>query len=318
MSLISTKEMLIKAQEEGYAEPAFNIHNLETIQVVLDAARDLKSPVILAATPSTVKYADVEFFLANAKVAAEKANVPIAMHLDHGNSFELAIKAFRAGYTSVMIDGSHSSFDENVEEIKRIIKLGCKSVMIDASKYEFRKNVEIVKDIVDYAHKYGATVEAELGKLGGVEDDLKVDEKDSFLTDPNEAVEFVKSTGVDSLAVAIGTAHGLYKSEPKLDFDRLEKIRSMVDIPLVLHGASGVPYDAVQSAIEKGICKVNIATELKIPFSNAIKEYFNENPNASDPRQYLVPAKKAMYDVVVEKIKMCKSENKAYNCNCNL
>ena len=206
----------------------------------------------------------------------------------------------------------------SIEDIKRIIKLGCKSVMIDASKYEFRKNVEIVKDIVDYAHKYVATVEAELGKLGGVEDDLKVDEKDSFLTDPNEAVEFVKATGVDSLAVAIGTAHGLYKSEPKLDFDRLEKIRSMVDIPLVLHGASGVPYDAVQNAIEKGICKVNIATELKIPFSNAIKEYFNENPNASDPRQYLVPAKKAMYDVVVEKIKMCKSENKAYNCNYNL
>ena len=291
MSLISTKEMLIKSQEEGYAVPAFNIHNLETIQVVLDAARDLKSPVILAATPSTVKYADENYLLAIIEKASEINNIPLTFHLDH---------------------------HENVEDIKRIIKLGCKSVMIDASKYEFRKNVEIVKDIVDYAHKYGATVEAELGKLGGVEDDLKVDEKDSFLTDPNEAVEFVKATGVDSLAVAIGTAHGLYKSEPKLDFDRLEKIRSMVDIPLVLHGASGVPYDAVQNAIEKGICKVNIATELKIPFSNAIKEYFNENPNASDPRQYLVPAKKAMYDVVVEKIKMCKSENKAYNCNYNL
>ena len=238
-----------------------------------------------------VKYADENYLLAIIEKASEINNIPLTFHLDH---------------------------HENVEDIKRIIKLGCKSVMIDASKYEFRKNVEIVKDIVDYAHKYGATVEAELGKLGGVEDDLKVDEKDSFLTDPNEAVEFVKATGVDSLAVAIGTAHGLYKSEPKLDFDRLEKIRSMVDIPLVLHGASGVPYDAVQNAIEKGICKVNIATELKIPFSNAIKEYFNENPNASDPRQYLVPAKKAMYDVVVEKIKMCKSENKAYNCNYNL
>ena len=240
---------------------------------------------------NAVKYADENYLLAIIEKASEINNIPLTFHLDH---------------------------HENVEDIKRIIKLGCKSVMIDASKYEFRKNVEIVKDIVDYAHKYGATVEAELGKLGGVEDDLKVDEKDSFLTDPNEAVEFVKATGVDSLAVAIGTAHGLYKSEPKLDFDRLEKIRSMVDIPLVLHGASGVPYDAVQNAIEKGICKVNIATELKIPFSNAIKEYFNENPNASDPRQYLVPAKKAMYDVVVEKIKMCKSENKAYNCNYNL
>ena len=190
--------------------------------------------------------------------------------------------------------------------------------MIDASKYPFTENVEIVKYIVDFAHSYGASVEAELGKLGGVEDNLIVDEKDSFLTDPSEAAEFVKLTGVDSLAVAIGTAHGLYKSEPKLDIDRLEKIREVVDIPLVLHGASGVPFEAVQNAIDKGICKVNIATELKIPFSTAIKEYFNEHPDASDPRQYLVPAKKVMYDVVVEKIKMCKSEQKAYDYNYNI
>ncbi|MBO3444871.1 tagatose bisphosphate family class II aldolase [Clostridium sp. CCUG 7971] len=291
MSLISTKQMLLKAQEEGYSIPAFNIHNLETIQVVLQAASDLKSPVILAATPSTVKYANENYLLAIIEKASEINDIPVTFHLDH---------------------------HENVEDIKRIITLGCKSVMIDASKYEFNKNVEIVKDIVDFAHKYGATVEAELGKLGGIEDDLVVDEKDSYLTDPNEAVEFVKLTGVDSLAVAIGTAHGLYKSEPKLDFDRLEKIRSMVDVPLVLHGASGVPYEAVQKATDLGICKVNIATELKIPFSSAIREYFKENPGASDPRQYLVPAKKAMYDVVVEKIKMCKSENKAYAYNNNI
>ncbi|WP_042274281.1 tagatose bisphosphate family class II aldolase [[Clostridium] dakarense] len=291
MSLISTKQMLLNAQKGGYSIPAFNIHNLETIQVVLQAASDLKSPVILAATPSTVKYANENYLLAIIEKASEINDIPVTFHLDH---------------------------HENVEDIKRIITLGCKSVMIDASKHEFSKNVEIVKDIVDFAHKYGATVEAELGKLGGVEDDLVVDEKDSFLTNPNEAVEFVKLTGVDSLAVAIGTAHGLYKSEPKLDFDRLEKIRSMVDIPLVLHGASGVPYEAVQKATDLGICKVNIATELKIPFSSAIREYFKENPEASDPRQYLVPAKAAMYDVVVEKIKMCKSENKAYAYNNNL
>ncbi len=290
-NLISTQEMLLKAQSEGYAVPAFNIHNLETIQVVLEAARDLKSPVILAATPSTVKYADENYLISIIEKASEINDIQLTFHLDH---------------------------HENVEDIKRIITLGCRSVMIDASKYEFRQNVEIVKDIVDFAHSYGATVEAELGKLGGVEDDLVVDEKDSFLTNPEEAVEFVKLTGVDSLAVAIGTAHGLYKSEPKLDFDRLDKIRSMVNIPLVLHGASGVPYEAVQTAIDKGICKVNIATELKIPFSSAIKTYFEENPNASDPRQYLVPAKKAMYDVVVEKIKMCKSENKAYDYGYNL
>lgn len=291
MSLLSTKEILIKAQKEGYAVPAFNIHNLETIQVVLDAARNLKSPVILAATPSTVKYADENYLLAIIEKASELNNIPLTFHLDH---------------------------HENVEDIKRIIKLGCKSVMIDASKHEFRKNIEIVKDVVEFAHLYGATVEAELGKLGGVEDDLNVDEKDAFLTDPKEAYEFVKITGVDSLAVAIGTAHGLYKSEPKLDFDRLEKIKNMVEVPLVLHGASGVPYESVQKSIEKGICKVNIATELKIPFSNAIKQYFNENPNASDPRQYLVPAKNAMYDVVVEKIKMCKSENKAHDISYNI
>lgn len=291
MGLINTKEMLLKAQSEGYAVPAFNIHNLETIQVVLDACKDLNSPVILAATPSTVKYADENYLISIIEKASEINNIPLTFHLDH---------------------------HENVEDIKRIIELGCKSVMIDASKHEFKENVEIVKDIVEFAHKYGATVEAELGKLSGVEDDLVVDESNSFLTDPAEAVEFVKLTGVDSLAIAIGTAHGLYKSEPKLDFDRLRKIKSLIDIPLVLHGASGVPYDVVQEAIENGICKVNIATELKIPFSNAIKEYFIENPNASDPRQYLVPAKKAMYDVVVEKVKMCKSEDKVYDYSNNI
>lgn len=291
MNLLSTKEMLLKAQNEGYAVPAFNIHNLETIQVVLQASRDLKSPVILAATPSTVKYADENYILAIIEKARELNDIPLTFHLDH---------------------------HENIKDIKRIIKLGCKSVMIDASKHTFKKNIEIVKDVVDFAHRYGATVEAELGKLGGIEDDLDVDGKDAFLTDPKEAYEFVEKTGVDSLAVAIGTAHGLYKSEPKLDFDRLDKIKNIVDVPLVLHGASGVPYDSVQKSIEKGICKVNIATELKIPFSNAIKQYFNENPNASDPRQYLVPAKEAMYNVVVEKIKMCKSENKAYDNSYNI
>ena len=289
--LQSTKQMLLDAQKGGYAIPAFNIHNLETIQVVLEAANDLKSPVILAATPSTVKYAGESYLLTIIEKANEINNVPVTFHLDH---------------------------HENVEDIKRIITIGCRSVMIDASKYEFKENVAIVKDVVDFAHRYGATVEAELGKLGGREDDIIVDEKNSFLTDPKEAVEFVKMTGVDSLAVAIGTAHGLYKSEPKLDFERLEEIRGLLDVPLVLHGASGVPTEAVQKAINLGICKVNIATELKIPFSNAIKEYFKEHPDASDPREYLVPAKRAMYDVVVEKIKMCNSENKALSYSTNI
>lgn len=286
MDLISTKNMLLKARNKGYAVPAFNIHNLETIQVVLEASKDLNSPVILAATPSTVKYANENYLLAIIQKANEVNNIPLTFHLDHY---------------------------ENVEDIKRIIKLGCRSVMIDASKHKFTKNIEIVKDVVDYAHEFGATVEAELGKLGGVEDDLKIDDKDSFLTDPNEVVEFVKATQVDSLAVAIGTSHGLYKSEPKLDLNRLEEIKSLTNIPLVLHGASGISHNLVQEAIKRGICKVNIATEIKIPFSNAIKSYFNENPNEYDPRKYLIPAKIAMYDVIVEKIKMCKSENKAHD-----
>ncbi|MBP2630435.1 MAG: kbaY [Firmicutes bacterium] len=280
MNLSNTKGMILDAQKNGYAVPAFNIHNLETIQTVLETCEKLKSPVILAATPSTVDYANKEYLIAIAQKAMEKVTIPFTFHLDHF---------------------------ENVKSIKTIISEGCRSVMIDASKHSLEENIAIVKDIVDFAHACGATVEAELGKLGGQEDDLTVDEKDAFFTDPDEAVEFVKRTGIDTLAVAIGTAHGLYKKEPKLDFERLAKIRKVIDIPLVLHGASGVPFEAVQKAIDLGICKVNIATELKIPFSSAIKGYFTEHPDASDPRKYLIPAKEAMAKVVEEKVKMCKS-----------
>lgn len=217
MALVTTKQMLINAQKDNYAVGAFNVENMEMVMAVVEAAEELNSPVIMQTTPSTVKYADVEFFLANAKVAAEKANVPIAMHLDHGNSFELAIKAFRAGYTSVMIDGSHSSFEENIE---------------------------LTKSVVDVCNCANIPVEAELGKVGGKEDDL--DGGDGGYTDPEEAKQFVEKTGVDSLAVAIGTAHGVYKGEPKLDIDRLSEIRQVVDIPLVLHGTSGVPDETVE------------------------------------------------------------------------
>lgn len=280
MKLSNTKEMILDAQKNGYAVPAFNIHNLETIQTVLETCEKLKSPVILAATPSTVDYANKEYLIAITQKAREKVTIPFTFHLDHF---------------------------ENVKDIKTIISEGCRSVMIDASKHPFEENIAIVKDVVDFAHACGATVEAELGKLGGQEDDLSVDEKDAFFTDPEEAVEFVERTGIDTLAVAIGTAHGLYKKEPKLDFERLAKIRKVIEIPLVLHGASGVPFEAVQKAIDLGICKVNIATELKIPFSSAIKEYFVGHPDASDPRKYLIPAKGAMAKVIEEKVKMCKS-----------
>ncbi|WP_047382629.1 tagatose bisphosphate family class II aldolase [Cetobacterium sp. ZWU0022] len=281
--LVSTNQMLLDAQKKGYAVPAFNIHNLETIQVVVETANELNSPVILAATPSTVKYAGIEYLIKMIETASEKYDIPIAFHLDH---------------------------HEDIDSIKNAILLGCKSVMIDASHYPFEENIKIVKDVVDFAHRYDVSVEAELGKLVGQEDDLIVDESHSSYTDPKLAKIFVEQTGVNSLAIAIGTAHGLYKNEPKLDYNRLKEIKNLIDIPLVLHGASGVPFDSVRTTIEDGICKVNIATELKIPFAESLKEFFKNNSNESDPRKYLIPAKEAMKKVVVDKIIMCKSNNK--------
>ena len=281
--IVSTREMLLKAQREGYAVPAFNIHNLETVQVVVDTAMEMKSPVILAGTPSTIDYAGGEYIKAIAEVAANKYNIPIAIHLDHFEEFD---------------------------EIKKYIDNGFKSCMIDASKEKYEKNIEIVKEVVEYAHRYDTTVEAGLGKLGGQEDDLVVDEKDAMYTNPDDAVDFVNKTGVDSLAVAIGTAHGLYKGEPKLDFERLKEIRSKVSVPLVLHGASNVPDELVKEAISLGICKVNVATDLKIPFSDAVKKFFKENPDANDPRKYMTPGKKAMKEIVKHKIEVCGSANR--------
>lgn len=282
-NITSTREMLLRAQKEGYAVPAFNIHNLETLQVVVDSAVSLRSPVIIAGTPSTINYAGAEYIRAMAEVAAKKYDIPIAIHLDHF---------------------------EDVGGIKKNIDIGFRSCMIDASMEVFEKNIEITNTVVEYAHRYDCTVEAELGKLGGQEDDLIVDEKDALYTNVDDAVEFVKRTCIDSLAVAIGTAHGLYKGEAKLDFDRLKEIRSRVSVPLVLHGASDVPDEVVQKAISLGICKVNIATDLKIPFSDAVKEYFHENPTANDPRKYMTPGKEAMRKIVEHKILVCGSANR--------
>ncbi|PRR82405.1 tagatose bisphosphate family class II aldolase [Clostridium vincentii] len=284
MNLLSTREMLLKAQKDGYAVPAFNIHNLETLQVVAETAMEMRSPVIIAGTPSTIEeYAGPDYIKAMAEVAAGKYNIPIAIHLDHF---------------------------EDVQAIKKDIDIGFKSCMIDASKKSFEENIATVKAVVEYAHEYDAVVEAELGKLGGVEDDLVVDKKDAMYTNPDNAAEFVSRTGIDSLAIAIGTAHGLYKGEPKLDFERLKEIRSKVSIPLVLHGASDVPDELVKKAISLGICKVNVATDLKIPFSDAVKEYFKENPKANDPRKYMAPGKEAMKKIVMHKINVCGSANR--------
>ena len=281
--IVSTREMLLKAQREKYAVPAFNFHNLETIQVIVEAAAEMKSPLILAGTPGTFEYGGRDYLQAIVETASRKYSIPIAIHLDHHETFE---------------------------SIRESIDLGTKSVMIDASHHPFEENIELVSKVVEYAHRYDVTVEAELGRLGGQEDDLVVDEKDSFFTNPDAAVEYAERTRIDSLAVAIGTAHGLYKNEPKLDFERLEEIRKKVSIPLVLHGASGVSVQDVRKCISLGITKVNIATELKIPFSDGLRKYLIENTEASDPRKYMAKAKEEMKKVVIEKIKMCMSNDR--------
>ena len=277
--------MLLDAKKNNYAVPAFNFHNLETFKVVVETAYKLKSPVIVAATPGTFRYSGRDYIQAIAEVAANKYDIPISLHLDH---------------------------HENFKDIKKSIDLGTKSVMIDASFEPYEENIKRVRRVIKYAKSRGVSVEAELGSLAGQEDGLKIEK--SRYTDPDQAVDFVEKTNIDSLAVAIGTAHGLYEEEPDLDFNRLAEIREKVSVPLVLHGASGLSGSDVKKGIELGINKVNIATELKIPFASAVKDYFQDNPDINDPRKYLEPGKKAMAVVVENKIKMCMSNNRCFIC----
>lgn len=283
MPFVTTKQLLLDAQKGRYAVGAFNVENMEMVQAVVAAAEELQSPVILQTTPSTVKYADLAYFHANVKVAAQKASVPVVMHLDHGNSFELAMQAYRVGYTSIMIDGSHKSFKENIA---------------------------VTKAVVDACHASNIPVEAELGKVGGKEDDLVAGDANPY-TDPQEAVDFVNATDVDSLAVAIGTAHGVYKGEPKVDVERLSEIKKVVSIPLVLHGTSGVPDPVVQECIQRGICKVNYATDLRIAFTKGVNAVLKKNPQTFDPKKYNAAGREEVKQYVMQKIKICGSANKA-------
>jgi len=285
LALVNPVQMLANAQREGYAVAAFNIHNLETIQAVVEAAWEEKSPVIIQTTPGTLKHAGIPYVAACVKTAAELYDIPIALHVDHCESFTTILQCIRAGYTSVMIDSSKLPYAENVAAVKKV--------------------VEIAKSV-------GVAVEAELGRIGGTEDEVTVDEREAALTVPDEALDFATATGVDFLAVAIGTAHGLYKGEPKLDFERLSAIRSKVSIPLVLHGASGVPDAAIREAISRGICKVNIATELKVPMAQAIQEVFSHDPEENDPRKYMGKAKNAVKEVARSKIRLCGSNGRGW------
>ena len=282
MSLVTTKDLMLDAQKNHYAIGAFNAENMEMVQAIIAAAEELRAPVIVQTTPGTLKYASPAMFHAMVAAAASEASVPVVMHLDHGSSYELAMQAFRAGYTSVMIDGSHHVFEENIE---------------------------ITKSVVRACHAAGIPVEAELGKVGGKEDDLEAEADTN--TDPQEAKEFVERTGVTSLAVAIGTAHGFYVGTPVLDKERLSEIREVVDIPLVLHGASGLSDEDVMDCVKRGICKVNFATELRAAYSKAVKELLAEKPDTIDPKAYGKTAIAAVKELVMARMKVCGCDGKA-------
>lgn len=283
--LVSGKEIMEHAHENGYAVGAFNVNNMEAVQAIVEAAEELQSPVIIQASQGGLKYAGVNMIAAMVKAAAEEATVPVALHLDHGTEFAKQVQCFRAGWTSLMIDASH---------------------------YDFQENIARTKQIVEMARQAGVGVEAELGKIGGVEDDIAVDEKDATYTNVEEAYAFVHATGVDYLAIAVGTAHGPYKGEPKIDFDRIREIKAKLNIPLVLHGSSGVPEESIARAIDAGINKINIDTDLRQAYHRAVKKFVRENPDVYDPRKINGPGKEAMKEVVKNKMRMFKSVNQAW------
>ena len=300
MPLVTTKSMFEKSMKEGFAIGAFNVNNMEIIQAIVDAAEAQQSPVILQASSSAIKYARMNYLMKMVEAATENSTVPIAIHLDHGPDFETCKMCIDAGFTSVMIDGS---------------------------KYDFEENVALTKKVVDYAHQKGVVVEAELGKLAGIEDDVNVSSDDAMYTDPEQAKEFVLKTGCDSLAIAIGTSHGAYKfkGEAKLRFDILAKIKEKIpNTPIVLHGAStvipelvemcnkyggnipgakGVPNEILNEASRSGVSKINVDTDLRLAMTASIRKVFAESPDAFDPRKYLLPAREKIQEVVEFKMK---------------
>ena len=299
MPLVTTTEMFKKAYEGGYAIGAFNVNNMEIVQGITEAAREVNAPLILQVSSGARKYAKHTYLVKLVEAAIEETGLPIALHLDHGDSFELCKSCIDGGFTSVMIDGSHLPFEENIK---------------------------LTKQVVEYAHAHGVVVEGELGRLAGIEDAVNVSEEDAAFTNPDEVEEFVSRTGVDSLAIAIGTSHGAYKfkGEPKLRFDILEEIaRRLPGFPIVLHGASsvipefvdkinkyggnmpgarGVPEDMLRKAAQSAVCKINIDSDLRLAMTATIREYFAQHPDHFDPRQYLGPAREAIKGLVKHKL----------------
>ncbi len=312
MALVSTKEMFEKAYKGGYAVGAFNVNNMEIVQGITEAAAELKSPLILQVSAGARKYAKHNFLVKLVEAALLECDLPIALHLDHGDSFELCKSCIDGGFTSVMIDGSHHSFEDNIK---------------------------LTKQVVDYAHAHGVTVEGELGRLAGIEDAVNVSAEDASYTRPEEVEEFVSRTGVDSLAIAIGTSHGAFKfkpgQKPQLRFDILEEVeKRLPNFPIVLHGASsvipkyvdiinanggqlddaiGIPEDMLRQAAKMAVCKINIDSDLRLAMTAGIREYMNANPKAFDPRQYLTPARAYIKELVAHKItEVLGSDGKAF------
>lgn len=284
MALVSIDELLSKADREGYAVGAFNANNMEIVQAIMEAAEKENSPVIMQASQGAIKYAGLDFITGLVKIAAQSSRIPVALHLDHGTDFGQLVRCIRSGFSSVMYDGS---------------------------KLPLEENIAITRKVLDIANPIGVSVEAELGKIGGTEDDVHVSAKEAMYTDPEEARYFVEQTGIKSLAIAIGTAHGQYKGTPQLDFDRLALIKSLVKIPIVLHGSSGVPDQSIRKAISLGVCKVNIDTNIREAFVWKMREVMAEKPNEIDPRQLLGPAREAAVEVIREKIRVFGSSGKA-------
>lgn len=301
MPIVTSKEMFKKAYEGGYAIGAFNVNNMEIIQGITEAAKAVNSPLILQVSAGARKYAKHVYLMKLIEAAVEDTDLPICVHLDHGADFEICKACVDGGFTSVMIDGSHHSFEDNIK---------------------------LTKQVVDYAHDRGVVVEGELGRLEGVEDDVKVSAEESSYTDPDQVEEFVRRTGVDSLAIAIGTSHGAYKfkpgTKPQLRFDILEEVeKRLPGFPIVLHGASsvpqeyveivnkfggsmpgavGVPEDMLRQAAKMAVCKINIDSDLRLGFTAAVRKYMAENPAEFDPRKYLTPARDAIREIVQNKI----------------
>jgi tagatose 1,6-diphosphate aldolase GatY/KbaY len=277
MPLSTSDAMLKQAQKERWAVGAFNAENMEMVQAIIEAAEELQAPVIIQTTPGTLDYGSLALYYANVSALARHAGVDVAIHLDHGNSLPLAARALREGYTSIMIDGS---------------------------KYSLPENIAITRSVVDICKPNNIPVEGELGRVGGKEDNLE-DSKFGY-TDPVEAEEFTAKTGISSLAIGVGTAHGIYLKKPKLNINLITTIKNTITIPLVLHGASGLDDTVIIECIKRGICKVNFATELRIAYTATVKAYLEKNPGVLDPKQYGIPARNAVRAKVIEKIRLCR------------